>query len=687
MNQEINKTNHTIDYYSPKYKIDSLESRIENEYQYNLDNECFVLDRGVSSFNEYENFDELDINIHGCLSNNIYKMIDSILYIIHNIKESLEPKRQSTMINIGLIKTQDNQTNITKINLIYQLFSKLISQISTQDINVKYLTKILRLCNIDMIQYDNIKILEITCIFYSHINKINEREKFFNNDIILFGDKYLEEYDKSQNNLLLTGYLHEYSSIITIPSDMQNIMFKYIPYGIEINLFDRFCYLSTIYPDSTMYKIMFTDRLPKWVNGCNVNNNCIELQYKSVQTIRKLTCAPYKLDMLIQEVIDTGVVTKLKNFLADPNITNDDTQYETMWLLTNLFSGSTENTSIIIDAGLVPLIINLLSSKNINIQSQSMWCLGNIAGDSVSCRDLLLERGVLDNIFKICKNYKYYLNDDRNKEMISKLSLLRDTSWVLSNFCRGQPRIDWDYISLIQKCFSYLIYSNDNEILRNIFWSMSYLTSDIEENDLVIEHMKKYKYIPKLIDFICNNNNNNNNTSDNGQLSGPAIRAIGNIIANTDMNTEYILNCGFLIKVNEILKDKNINKYERRLKKEICWTISNITAGSINQIQEVMDNNIFEKLSAIILIDTGKYEIANESLWAIANGVSNGTQKQIRYMVDNCNILKNVCLFINKITKNKLLLVALECIENILNMDKDNNEYCKFMKEIIGKKK
>ncbi len=160
--------------------------------------------------------------------------------------------------------------------------------------------------------------------------------------------------------------------------------------------------------------------------------------------------------------------------------------------------------------------------------------------------------------------------------MRSKLSLLRDTSWVLSNFCRNTPRIDQDYIELIQKCFSYLRSVNDNEILRNVFWSMSYLTADIEENDLVIEHMKKYKYIPKLIDFLFNTNSN-----DGGQLSGQAVRAIGNIIANTEMNTEYILNCGFLQKVNEILN-------ERRLQKEICWTISNITAGSIDQIQEVM---------------------------------------------------------------------------------------------------
>ncbi len=87
--------------------------------------------------------------------------------------------------------------------------------------------------------------------------------------------------------------------------------------------------------------------------------------------------------------IYTGVVNKLKDFLSTD---------ETMWLLTNLFSDTTENTSVIIDAGLVPLIIKLLNSNNINIQSQSMWCLGNIAGDSVPFRDLLLERGILDNI-------------------------------------------------------------------------------------------------------------------------------------------------------------------------------------------------------------------------------------------------------------------------------------------------
>lgn len=67
------------------------------------------------------------------------------------------------------------------------------------------------------------------------------------------------------------------------------------------------------------------------------------------------------------------------------------------------------------------------------------------------------------------------------------------------------------------------------------------------------------------------------------------------------------------------------------IKKEACWTISNIAAGNRQQIQAVIDANIFPTL--INIMQTADFKTKREAAWAITNATSSGTAEQIRYLV------------------------------------------------------
>eukprot|EP01133_Synstelium_polycarpum_P015512 gene15512-18423_t len=307
----------------------------------------------------------------------------------------------------------------------------------------------------------------------------------------------------------------------------------------------------------------------------------------SVTAIRKLLCAHATERYLAQTVVEGNVIPILVCLLSTGDH-NPQLQFETSWILTLI--ASQQYTQACVAAGVVPHFIRLMSSPNSDVREQAVWGLGTIVADETDIRDHVLAQGVISSLLTLLAR-----ND-------LTISMTRNLTFTLSNLCRGKPLPEFDRVCPALPALSKLILSSDEAILIDALCALSSMSAEDSEQIQAVIDTGVCRHISKFLAHPSH------------KVRAPAIRIVGNIVTGDEEQTQHIIDSGAIPALASILKDPSTPRKDTR---EILWTISNISAGSAEQIKLIVKHGMIPLVVPYLIVQDE--DLKKETGWIIGN--------------------------------------------------------------------
>uniref|UniRef100_A0A673B6U0 Importin subunit alpha n=1 Tax=Sphaeramia orbicularis TaxID=375764 RepID=A0A673B6U0_9TELE len=329
----------------------------------------------------------------------------------------------------------------------------------------------------------------------------------------------------------------------------------------------------------------------------------------------------------IDDLIKSGILPILVHCLDRDD--NPSLQFEAAWALTNIASGTSEQTQAVVQSNAVPLFLRLLHSPHQNVCEQAVWALGNIIGDGPQCRDYVISLGVVKPLLSFISPS-------------IPITFLRNVTWVMVNLCRHKdPPPPMETIQEILPALCVLIHHTDVSILVDTVWALSYLTdAGNEQIQMVIDS----GIVPHLVPLLSHQE--------------VKVQVWTNKVDSAV--EDYI---------NRVLFNSS-HPQSKLLHMEAVWFLSNITAGNQQQVQAVIDAKLVPMI--IHLLDKGDFGTQKEAAWAISNLTISGRKDQVAHLIE----MQVIPPFCNLLTVKdaQVVQVVLDGLSNILKMADDEAE-------------
>ncbi len=312
--------------------------------------------------------------------------------------------------------------------------------------------------------------------------------------------------------------------------------------------------------------------------------------------IRKAVSVPTKPPL--SEVLAEDPIPTFVAILGEKDYP-EDVIHETIWILTNLASGTSDQTKEVVQKGGLDAALPHLEHDSVTVAEQVLWLVGNVCGDCVEYRDMILLAG---GAKKVIASYNKHTT---NKTATS--SFLANVYWVVSNLLRGKPLPKMSLASpLADFVMDHIIRLDPSQSdldYTDLFWAASYLS---ESDFFAAKFSKSPLFLRALVEKGV--------SSTSSTVPTPAARAVGQLCTGDDTMTQAVVDAGVIPSAARLF----LSTSKVGLCRELMWLFSNIAAGSPAQIKALSECDV-AKAAIVQGLKHQSLQVVVEALFVTVN--------------------------------------------------------------------
>ncbi|XP_037946784.1 importin subunit alpha-3-like [Teleopsis dalmanni] len=390
------------------------------------------------------------------------------------------------------------------------------------------------------------------------------------------------------------------------------------------NRADRLRQVMKVHSEKSSFS---SDSLKKLIVDAG-NKEILDIQLEALKEINKIISGfdDYAVDQLIVNGILPVILSCAKQ------VEYLEVQRESALILNNILAGRADHLKLAVEAGALPILLNMLNSSSPEICEKAAIAFTNtgVCGSSVYLQDAV-ESGLVQALIALYERFNNYLTIKRN------------VSCNLRYICQ---KISYkSTINDILPVIKTLLTDPDMETKLDALYAVTHLTMyDSNVIQLLIDRGIIAQVIPCL-------------TSLDVKLLAVALRAIGNTLVGTEAQAQYVLHNNVLKYMPSLLTHTH-----NIIRKASLWCMTGLLGNNECQIQAVINAGLLPKI--IKNLQDTDFDIKKEATWALFNLTAIGSRDQVWTVIKDGSI-SPLCALL-KCYDEDLLDLSLQVIAYII---------------------